>query len=73
MVRKDFLLQSAKINRIVHDLVIEMGGSISAEHGIGSFKRKELAHYASPTKISLIRTIKHAIDPHNIMNPGKII
>jgi FAD/FMN-containing dehydrogenase len=73
MAKEDFLAQSAKINRIVHDLVIEMGGSISAEHGIGSFKREELAHYASPTKISLIRTIKHAIDPHNIMNPGKII
>jgi FAD/FMN-containing dehydrogenase len=73
MPKKDFLLQSAKINRIVHDLVIEMDGSISAEHGIGSFKREELAHYASPTKISLIRTIKYAIDPHNIMNPGKVI
>ncbi len=73
MVKKDFLLQSAKINRIVHDLVVEMGGSISAEHGIGSFKREELAHYSSPAKISLIRTIKNAIDPDNIMNPGKII
>jgi len=73
MRKVDFLSQSPEISRIVHDLVIEMEGSISAEHGIGLFKREELAHYASPSKISLMRTIKKAIDPHNIMNPGKII
>ena len=73
MPKEEFMSRSVEINRIVHDLVIEMKGSISAEHGIGCFKREELAHYASPTKISLIRTIKQAIDPHNIMNPGKII
>ena len=73
MAKIDFMSQSATINRIVHDLVMEMDGSISAEHGIGSFKLEELAHYASPTKLSLIRTIKRAIDPDSIMNPGKII
>ena len=73
MVKEDFMARSTEINRIVHDLVIEMKGSISAEHGIGAFKLEELAHYASPSKMSLIRTIKHAIDPNNIMNPGKII
>jgi len=50
-----------------------MKGSISAEHGIGAFKRKELAHYASATKIDLMRSIKQALDPDNIMNPGKIV
>ena len=56
-----------------HDLVVQMNGSISAEHGIGSYKREELAYYASPTKLSLIKTIKQAIDPKNIMNPGKML
>ncbi|MDC0196197.1 FAD-binding oxidoreductase [Gammaproteobacteria bacterium] len=73
MAKEDFMARSTEINRIVHDLVTEMRGSISAEHGIGSFKREELEHYASPSKMLLIRTIKHAIDPQNIMNPGKII
>jgi len=73
MKQKIFMDKSSEINRIVHDLAMEMNGSISAEHGIGYFKREELAHYASPTKVSLMRTIKEAIDPNNIMNPNKII
>jgi FAD/FMN-containing dehydrogenase len=73
MSREDFMARYADFNRIVHDLVVNMNGSISAEHGIGSFKRDELAHYASSTKISLMQTIKQALDPDNIMNPGKVI
>lgn len=73
MAPEDFMARYAEFNRIVHDLVVEMNGSISAEHGIGSFKRDELAHYASPTTLSLMKTIKQALDPDNIMNPGKII
>ena len=73
MAAEEFMARYAEFNRIVHDLVVDMNGSISAEHGIGSFKRDELAHYASPTKISLMKTIKQALDPDNIMNPGKII
>lgn len=73
MKKEIFMQKSGEINRIVHDLVSEMNGSISAEHGIGFFKRNELARYASPTKISLMKTIKRAIDPDNIMNPGKIL
>ncbi len=60
-------------NRMVHDLVVDMGGSISAEHGIGLIKREELAHYADETKLDLMRTIKQALDPDNLMNPGKVI
>jgi D-lactate dehydrogenase (cytochrome) len=71
--KEDFMARYAEFNRIVHDLVMDMNGSISAEHGIGSFKRDELAHYASSTKISIMKTIKQALDPDNIMNPGKII
>ena len=49
-----------------------MGGSISAEHGIGLLKKVELEHYAHSVKLDLLRKIKMAIDPCNIMNPGKI-
>ncbi|MBT3916267.1 MAG: FAD-binding oxidoreductase [Rhodospirillaceae bacterium] len=73
MTSEDFMAQAEALTRIVYDLVVEMKGSISAEHGIGAFKRKELAHYASATKIDLMRSIKQALDPDNIMNPGKIV
>lgn len=61
------------INRIVHDIVIDMQGSISAEHGIGRLKRAELAHYAAPIEISVMRQIKASLDPANILNPGRVI
>ncbi len=73
MDAKTFLNLSDMCNRIVHDLVAEMQGSISAEHGIGLLRREELAHYASSTKLELMRTIKSTLDPHNILNPGKVI
>jgi len=73
MASEDFMAQAEALTRIVYDLVVEMKGSISAEHGIGAFKREELAHYASATKIDLMRKIKQALDPDNIMNPGKIV
>ena len=71
--KEAFIAQWENFNRIVHDLVVEMGGSISAEHGIGLMKREELAHYADNVKLNLMGIIKHAIDPDNLMNPGKII
>ena len=61
------------VNRLVHDIVQTFGGSISAEHGIGQSKRGELAHYKSATELDLMRTVKQAIDPHNLMNPGKVL
>jgi len=73
MDKDDFMARYNEFNRIIHDLVSEMDGSISAEHGIGSFKRDELQHYASATKISLMMNIKKTLDPNNIMNPGKVI
>ena len=48
------------------------GGVISAEHGIGLDKRPYLTHSRSPEEIALMRTLKHALDPKNILNPGKI-
>lgn len=62
-----------EINRIVHDIVVAMNGSISAEHGIGRMKLEELAHYRSKTELDIMRKIKRALDPHNIMNPHKVI
>lgn len=68
-----FLTKQSDINRVVHDSVHQFGGSISAEHGIGALKRNELLRYKSPIELSLMRTIKQALDPHNLMNPGKVI
>jgi FAD/FMN-containing dehydrogenase len=62
----------ARANRIVHDLVAELGGSISAEHGIGRLRREELVRYKSPIELSLMRSIKQTLDPLNLFNPGKI-
>ncbi len=68
-----FLALTETINRAVHDLVAQFGGSISAEHGIGKLKRDELKRYKSPVALDLMRTIKQAIDPNGIMNKGKVV
>jgi len=61
------------INLIVHDIVARFNGSISAEHGIGQLKREEIKRYKAPLELAIMRQIKAAIDPQNIMNPGKVI
>ncbi|HEY4170017.1 MAG TPA: FAD-binding oxidoreductase, partial [Reyranella sp.] len=61
------------ISSAIYDLVTAYGGSISAEHGIGRIKLEELAHYRSQTELDVMRQLKRALDPHNIMNPGKVI
>jgi FAD/FMN-containing dehydrogenase len=63
----------ATINTIVHDMVVKMGGSISAEHGIGQYRVDELALRKSAEEMALCRTIKTALDPMDLMNPGKVI
>jgi FAD/FMN-containing dehydrogenase len=68
-----FLMHQAAVNRIVHDNVDAMGGSISAEHGIGALKRGELSRYKSVIELNMMRAIKAALDPLGIMNPGKIL
>jgi FAD/FMN-containing dehydrogenase len=65
--------EGADVTRFVHDLVTAAGGSISAEHGIGQMKRDELARLADPARLTAMRAIKRALDPHNIMNPGKLV
>jgi len=53
--------------------VHQFGGSISAEHGLGALKRDEIRHYKSDVEINLMQSIKRALDPLNIMNPGKVL
>ena len=67
-----FMAQTGLFNRIVHDLADGLGGSISAEHGIGMLKRDELPRYKPALALNLMRRIKAALDPQGIMNPGKI-
>ena len=68
-----FIAAQPAVNRLVHDAVDALGGSISAEHGIGQLKREELLRYKSPVEIALMRTLKQALDPRGLMNPGKIL
>lgn len=69
----DFLSAQAVVNRIVHDSVHRHQGSISAEHGIGALKKDEILLYKSPLEMRLMLAIKEALDPHRLMNPGKVI
>jgi len=62
-----------EMDRIVYGLVREMGGSVSAEHGIGTLKKKWLGHARSEAEIALMRTLKAALDPDGLLNPGKVI
>ncbi|MGH8632582.1 MAG: FAD-binding oxidoreductase [Burkholderiales bacterium] len=72
--RDDAAALSAKdVNRTVLDVVRRFGGSFSAEHGIGQAKREELKLYKSPLEIELMRALKTAFDPRNLMNPGKVL
>jgi FAD/FMN-containing dehydrogenase len=64
--------EGERISRIILDLVAQLGGSFSAEHGVGQFKVAELARYRDPVELSLMRQLKAAWDPKGIMNPGKI-
>lgn len=68
-----FIAEQARVNEIVHDLVHAHGGSISAEHGIGQLKREELLRYKSPLEMEMMRSVKRALDPAGLMNPGKVL
>ena len=63
----------AAFSECVHDLAASFGGSFSAEHGVGLLKKPELARYGSPAALGLMRALKGALDPHGIMNPGKLL
>ncbi|HSC18685.1 MAG TPA: FAD-binding oxidoreductase [Rhizomicrobium sp.] len=68
-----FLARWDDLNRVVHNIVHDFGGSISAEHGIGVLKREEIGRYKSPAEMETMRALKRTLDPNNILNPGKVI
>ena len=68
-----FIAETSRANRIVYDLVAELGGSFSAEHGIGQLKRDELSRYKPALEVDLMRRIKRALDPAGLLNPGKVV
>jgi FAD/FMN-containing dehydrogenase len=68
-----FIAQTEAVNRVVHDLVHGLGGSISAEHGLGQLKRDEVLRYKSATEMAMMRAVKQALDPRGLMNPGKVL
>ena len=68
-----FMLRAREVSRVVHDSAARFGGSISAEHGLGQYKREEILRYKSPLEMDLMRRIKAALDPQGIMNPGKVL
>ncbi|MAY61206.1 MAG: hydroxyacid dehydrogenase [Rhizobiales bacterium] len=71
--KDEYLSHWHEMNEIVHGIVLDMGGSISAEHGIGQLKRDELASIREPIEIELMRRIKRSFDPAGIMNPNKVV
>ena len=71
--KQAFLARWDEVNAIVHAIVPELGGTISAEHGIGRLKRDLLRQVKSPLEIDLMRKIKATLDPNGILNPGKVL
>ncbi len=71
--KADFLAEAERMNAVIHGIVTDFGGSISAEHGIGRLKRPLLPTVKSPVEMALMRTIKKALDPNGILNPGKLL
>lgn len=73
MDKDAYIAEWENMNRIIHDLVVEMNGSISAEHGVGRLKVAELEHYKDPVELDLMKSLKSALDPDGTMNPGKVV
>ncbi len=65
--------QEDHVNHLVYEAVAEYGGSFSAEHGVGALKTDKLERYQSPVALSMMRAIKQALDPQNLMNPGRVL
>ena len=68
-----YLARWDELTGLVNAVVHELGGSFSAEHGVGRLKRQELAQFKPAVELMLMRQVKAALDPHNIMNPGAIL
>jgi len=67
------LAQSEAVNRIVYGVVARLGGSISAEHGLGQLKREEIRRHKDPLELELMAALKRTLDPAGLMNPGKLL
>ncbi|MDP3737209.1 MAG: FAD-binding oxidoreductase [Hyphomonadaceae bacterium] len=65
--------EGLSVSKAIHDLIMELNGSISAEHGIGKLKRAELAWRKSQVEMDMMRAVKKALDPDNRMNPGRLL
>jgi len=73
-VNKAFIAQQeGAVNKLIYAVVHELNGSISAEHGLGQLKRDTIRDYKDPLELELMRKIKQTLDPHGLMNPGKVI
>ena len=68
----EFLDRQDEVNRVVFDRVVELGGSIAAEHGVGQLRRLQLPTYRPAIELAMMREIKRAIDPQDLMNPGRL-
>jgi len=66
-------MNEAQVNQLVFESVKALGGSISAEHGIGFLKADTLPHYKDPVALAMMRSVKQALDPLNLMNPGRML
>ena len=73
MDKQAFLDLWEPVSRAVHDIAHSMGGSISAEHGIGRMKKNDLMLYKSEVELDMMRKVKAALDPKGIFNPGKLL
>jgi len=71
--KRAFLARWDEVNGIVHGVVLDLGGTISAEHGVGVMKRDLLKRVKSPLEIDMMRRLKTAFDPNGILNPGKVL
>jgi FAD/FMN-containing dehydrogenase len=71
--KADYLKRWDEMNAVVFDIVAKLGGSISAEHGIGVLKREMLPKAKDPVALELMRALKRTLDPNNILNPGKVL
>ena len=69
---EEWIAEGDRITRAIYDLVAELGGSFSAEHGIGQSKKAWLAEYRAGTELDVMRMLKNTLDPANILNPGKL-
>ena len=68
-----FFEQAPAVNRVVYEVVRSLDGSISAEHGVGQLKREEITRYKGGVELDMMRAIKRTLDPHGLMNPGKVL